>query len=82
MKTLLSFLAMIGIASAGSLKIDNGSSWLKVDCKATGHSWTAQLKKFTASASGDEATPISIRTKPIAMQKCSLGSKIPAVHGK
>ena len=56
MKTLLTFLVMIGIASAGSLKIDNGSSWLKVDCKATGHSWTAQLKKFTASASGDEAT--------------------------
>jgi polyisoprenoid-binding protein YceI len=56
MKTLLSILDMIGIASAGSLKIDNGSSWLKVACKATGHSWTAQLKKFTVSASGDEVT--------------------------
>jgi len=56
MKTLLSLIAMTTMASAGTMKIDASKSWLKIDCKATGHSWSAQLKKFSASVSGDDST--------------------------
>lgn len=56
MKTLFSLLAMMTMATAGTMKVDSQKSWLKIDCKATGHSWTAQLKNFTASVSGDDAT--------------------------
>lgn len=56
MKTFFLFLSLIGMASAGTMKVDSSSSWLKVDCKATGHSWTANLKQFQASVSGDDAT--------------------------
>lgn len=56
MKTLFSLFAMMSIASAGTMKFDAQKSWLKVDCKATGHGWTAQLKNFSASVSGDDTT--------------------------
>lgn len=56
MKTILSFLAMLSMASAGTMNVDAQKSWLKLDCKATGHSWTAQVKTFTASVTGDDVS--------------------------
>lgn len=56
MKILSLFMAMISLASAGTMKVDAQKSWLKLDCKATGHSWTSSVKNFTATVSGDDAT--------------------------
>ena len=56
MKLLLSLMAMITVASAGTMKVDAQKSWLKLDCKATGHSWRSNVKSFTASVTGDDAT--------------------------
>jgi polyisoprenoid-binding protein YceI len=56
MKLLLSLIAMISMASAGTMKVDAQKSWLKLDCKATGHSWSSNVKTFTATVSGDDAT--------------------------
>jgi polyisoprenoid-binding protein YceI len=73
MKTLLSLLAMMTMASAGTMKFDAQKSWLKVDCKATGHSWTAQLKNFSASVSGDDAT-LAPKSAQIAWKFSDLDS--------
>jgi polyisoprenoid-binding protein YceI len=56
MKTIFSLLAMHAMASAGTMDLDSQKSWLKLDCKATGHSWTARVKTFTATVSGDDAS--------------------------
>lgn len=56
MKTIFFFLATITVASAADFQIDSQKSWLKVDCKATGHSWTSQVKNFDAKISGDATT--------------------------
>mgnify|MGYP002654602164 CR=1 FL=1 len=56
MKTILSLLAMASMVSAGTMDIDAQKSWLKLDCKATGHSWSASVKTFTASVTGDDAS--------------------------
>lgn len=54
MKTLFFFIAMASMVSAGTMDVDAKKSWLKLDCKATGHSWTASVKTFTASVTGDD----------------------------
>lgn len=56
MKSFLFLLATMTVATAADFQIDSQKSWLKLDCKATGHSWTAQVKKFSATISGDAAT--------------------------
>ncbi len=56
MKTILSLLAMASMVSAGTMDVDAQKSWLKLDCKATGHSWTAQVKTFSAAVSGDDSS--------------------------
>lgn len=56
MKSFLYLLATMTVATAADFQIDSQKSWLKLDCKATGHSWTAQVKEFSATISGDAAT--------------------------
>lgn len=56
MKSFLFLLATMTVATAADFQIDSQKSWLKLDCKATGHSWTAQVKEFSATISGDAAT--------------------------
>ena len=56
MKTISLLIALTCLASAGTMKVDMEKSWLKIDCKATGHSWTAQVKKFSATVAGDDST--------------------------
>lgn len=48
-------VAMAG-AQAASLKVDKDKSWVKVDAKATGHSFSGNLEKYEASVTGDDAT--------------------------
>lgn len=47
---------LVGRASAGSLAVDTETCRIQVDIRATGHAFTADLKKFTAKVTGDEAT--------------------------
>lgn len=49
-------LVLITSAAAGTLAIDKGKSRIKVDAKATGHSFAGTLSDFTAKVSGDDAT--------------------------
>lgn len=49
-------LALITSAPAGTLAIDKAKSHIKVDAKATGHSFAGTLSDFTAKVSGDDAT--------------------------
>jgi len=49
-------LALITSAAAGTLAIDKGKSQIKVDAKATGHSFAGTLSDFTAKVTGDDAT--------------------------
>lgn len=43
-------------ARAASLQVDQDRSRIQVDAKATGHSFTGTLKKYTATASGDSSS--------------------------
>ena len=52
---MIAALGAVG-AHAGELKIDGRQSWVKVDAKATGHSFTGSLAKFDAAVTGDEST--------------------------
>ena len=45
-----------GFAQAATLVVDKGASMIKIDAKATGHSFSGVLKKYEVSAAGDEAT--------------------------
>jgi polyisoprenoid-binding protein YceI len=51
-----SLLALISSAAAGTLEIDKAKSHIKVDAKATGHSFAGTLSDFTAKVTGDDAT--------------------------
>lgn len=44
------------MASAATLETDKGRSRIQVDVKATGHNFTGELKDYTLSAAGDDAT--------------------------
>ena len=57
-------LALITSAAAGTLAIDKGKSQIKVDAKATGHSFAGTLSDFTAKVTGDDAPHTSARTPP------------------
>lgn len=54
--TLGMLLGMSVIASAATLDVDKGRSRIQVDVKATGHNFTGELKDYSLSAAGDEAT--------------------------
>jgi polyisoprenoid-binding protein YceI len=56
MKTIFSLLIFTLAAQAASMNVDKTKSWLKIDCKATGHSWTAKLKDFSPTIAGDPVT--------------------------
>ena len=43
-------------AHAGEMKVDAQKSWVKVDAKATGHSFSGNLEKFAATVTGNDAT--------------------------
>jgi len=49
-------LALVAWASAGSMKVDHQASWVKVEAKATGHSFSGKLDKFEATVVGDDQT--------------------------
>lgn len=49
-------LALIAPVAAGTLAIDKTKSYIKVDAKATGHSFAGTLSDFTAKVSGEDAT--------------------------
>jgi polyisoprenoid-binding protein YceI len=49
-------LALITSATAGTLAIDKAKSHIKVDAKATGHSFAGTLSAFTAKVTGDDGT--------------------------
>lgn len=44
------------LASAADLEVDQEKSRIQVDAKATGHSFTGTLARFTASVEGDSTT--------------------------
>jgi polyisoprenoid-binding protein YceI len=54
--SLAAVWAMASLASAGTLNVDQQASWLKVDVKATAHSFTGGLDKFEATVVGDDTT--------------------------
>jgi polyisoprenoid-binding protein YceI len=61
MKTGSAWVMALGLMAAaglhaGTLKVDPQTSWVKVDAKATGHSFTGNLEKFEAAVTGDDAT--------------------------
>jgi polyisoprenoid-binding protein YceI len=56
MKSIILLIATIAVATAADFQIDSQKSWLKLDCKATGHDWTSQVKTFDAKISGDATT--------------------------
>lgn len=51
-----SLLVSVSPVFAGTLTIDKARSRIKVDAKATGHSFAGTLSDFTAKVSGDDAT--------------------------
>lgn len=51
-----SLLITVSPVFAGTLTIDKAQSHIKVDAKATGHSFAGTLSDFTAKVSGDDAT--------------------------
>jgi len=53
--TAAACLTAIG-AHAGELKVDDQKSWVKVDAKSTGHSFSGSLEKFSASVTGDDTS--------------------------
>jgi polyisoprenoid-binding protein YceI len=54
--TSLLITTLVGHAAAGSLAVDTEKCRIQVDIRATGHGFTADLKKFTAKVAGDETT--------------------------
>jgi polyisoprenoid-binding protein YceI len=50
----LTFAPTLGLAA--NLEVDQEKSRIQVDAKATGHSFTGTLKKYTVSVEGDSAT--------------------------
>lgn len=55
-QTTALLLGMTLVAGAATLKPDKQRSRIQVDVKATGHNFTGDLKDYTLSATGDEAT--------------------------
>lgn len=49
-------LLLAGHAAAASLDVDGAKSRLTVDAKATGHTFSGRVEKFTAKVNGDVAT--------------------------
>lgn len=56
LSTACSLLLCASPAFAGDLAIDKAKSHIKVDAKATGHSFAGTLSDFTAKVSGDESS--------------------------
>lgn len=49
-------LCLVGTSHATTLVVDPGRSRIQVDAKATGHSFTGTLEKYTAKVAGDATT--------------------------
>lgn len=47
-----------GVARAASLDVDQDRSRIQVDAKATGHSFTGTLEKYSIKAAGDETSHV------------------------
>lgn len=61
MKTILiaataGFLSIATEARSATVEVDMARSRIQVDAKATGHTFTGSLKKYTAKVSGDAVT--------------------------
>ncbi len=61
MKTILlsitaGILSSLTLSQAATLEVDPGRSRIQVDAKATAHSFTGDLKKYTVKAEGDATT--------------------------
>jgi len=53
---VLATVAAVAPCGAAALKIDEAKSRIQVEVKATGHSFTGTLEKFTASVSGSNGS--------------------------
>lgn len=59
MKTILilpTILLFSAAVHAENLQVDKTKSWLRLDCRATGHTWTSSLKDYQATIAGDSTT--------------------------
>lgn len=53
---IVGMLASLSSAHAATVEIDPARSRIQVDAKATGHSFTGELKKYSIKAEGDSTT--------------------------